>query len=114
MKKLLIITGIILFICIIITAASDSNKITAKNVYNVSQQTSSSKKESDGSDNEKYYIIKEYNKRVSVFENNAKFPIYMSEVYVNDLPEADLILLKKGIRVNDKKTLNRLLEDYCS
>lgn len=114
MKRLLIITGTILFICIIVTAAADSQKIKAGTPNDISDKTSTTITETSASENEKYYIIKEYNKRLSVFENDTKLPVYMSEVYISDLPYADRDLLKNGIRVDDKKTLNRLLEDYCS
>lgn len=63
---------------------------------------------------ESEFLIKEYNGNVAVFENGKSFPFKTTETMVKDLPVADRELLKKGISVESKEELSRILEDYCS
>ena len=60
------------------------------------------------------YLLKEYDKRIAVFERDKETPLYVSEVYVSELPKADRRLLQNGIPAQSKKELTRLIEDYCS
>lgn len=116
MKKLVTVTGCFLFMCIIITSvilpsmpktmAKDNIEADTQSV--VQSESETSKDESDG------YIISEYNGKIAVFKKSSSEPLYVSDVYVSSLPQADTEILKKGIEVNTKKQLNRLIEDYCS
>ena len=118
MKKLLIITGTILLLCIIITSQTNTAEIKADPLIteNISEQTShvASQDNQPENSNENFYILKEYNDYVAVFHGNEEKPLYVSKTLVKDLPKADKLLLKCGIRANDKKALTRLVEDYCS
>lgn len=118
MKKLIIITGIILFICIIITSQTNSPEIKADPLIteNINNETLTltSKDKSSYDNDESYYILKEYNNYVAVFHSNEDMPLYVSKTLVKDLPEADKLMLENGIRAKDKKILTRLIEDYCS
>lgn len=60
------------------------------------------------------YIIKEYNGKIAVYNENMDKPVKTTDSSVDALPEVDKALLKKGIRVEDKTELRKLLEDYCS
>lgn len=51
---------------------------------------------------------------VAVFYSDSGKPIRVTQRYVKALPEKDRAKLKKGIRVNDREQLRRLLEDLCS
>ena len=112
MKNLLAVTGIILFVCIIITSSYRSDNANA-----APEQTIPESQISQASDNEKNstgYFLSVYEKKVAAFEAGNDIPFYISDVYVNALPAADIKLLEKGIHVDDKKALKRLIEDYCS
>lgn len=117
MKHLLIITGSILLICIIITSIySPQNPEAVSEEKQPLQESSvvsevSTQKEQSAVKN---YKVAEYEKKVAVFENGKSEPIYISDVYVSNLPPADRELLKKGIYAEDEKALKRLIEDYCS
>ena len=60
------------------------------------------------------YLLKEFDKRVAAFASDQPEPLFVSEVYVSELPKADRLLLQDGIPVQSKTELTRLLEDYCS
>ena len=112
MKNLLAITGIILFICIIITSSYRSDNANA-----APEQPILESQISQVSDNKKAstdYFLSVYEKKVAAFETGKDVPFYISDVYINTLPAADIELLEKGIYVKDKKALKRLIEDYCS
>ncbi len=106
MKKLILIAGCAAFLWIIITGmtdVSDSKKTDVPQQSYVEEST----------DNV-YYQLKEYDKRVAAFSSESKLPIYVSSVYVSELPKEDRLLLKAGITAESKKKLERLIEDYCS
>lgn len=115
MKKLITVTGCFMFICIIITSVilPSVPKTMAKDMNvdteSVVQEESAVSEISDDS-----YIIKEYNGKVAIFKKSSENPLLISDVCVNNLPQTDRELLKKGIEVGTQKELNRLIEDYCS
>lgn len=109
MKKLIIILGCVAFVIILSGAEPDGNSkadaaapAVDEGVSQIDQAT------------ESLYMLKEYNKRLAVFENGKNEPVYISSVFVSELPKADRELMKNGIPAPDEKTLKRLLEDYCS
>lgn len=57
-----------------------------------------------------YYVLKEYNGKIGVYENESL--IYTLDIYVFTLPEVDKQLLKDGIIVSTKEKLYELIEDY--
>ena len=107
MKKLMAITGSILLICIVITAvyAPQGTAVPpAQEEMSQVSQTGTAEK----------YRLSVFERKVAAFENGKEYPIYIGDVYVNSLPEADRQALENGIAAADRKTLNRLIEDYCS
>ena len=60
------------------------------------------------------YTIKEYNGRIAIFKNDNSSPESIYDTYISVLPESDQNKLKNGITVNDKKELQKLIEDYTS
>lgn len=60
------------------------------------------------------YLIKEYKGNIAVFETDKKLPFRTTSISVNELPEVDRNLLKKGICVYSSEEMNAVLEDYCS
>ena len=57
-----------------------------------------------------YYVLKEYNGKIGVYENESL--IYTLDIYVFTLPEVDKQLLKDGIIVSTKEKLCELIEEY--
>lgn len=112
MKKLLAITGIILLTCIIISSTyrSDNAKAAPQQLTSDSQISQASDPPADAP----RYFLSVYDKKVAAFEAGKDIPFYISDVYINTLPTVDVEMLEKGIYVNDKKALKRLIEDYCS
>ena len=107
MKKLTILTGTILIICVIITAVYAPRPTALPPVQTEISQMSQEIPEEK-------YRLSVYEKKVAAFRNGKDYPIYISNVYVNSLPETDRQLLEQGISAPDRKSLNRLIEDYCS
>ncbi len=56
------------------------------------------------------YILKEYNGKIGIFENEAL--IYTLDTYIFTLPENDKKLLQDGISVSTQEELYELLEQY--
>ena len=56
------------------------------------------------------YMLKEYNGKIGVYENNAL--VYTIDTYVFTLPEIDKRLLNDGIKVFSKMELYELIEEY--
>lgn len=112
MKKLLIITGCIAVLAILINAHTQAHPLAeeAPSIILPSITTLPAEETSEASP----YLLKEFDKRVAVFARDENEPLFVSEVYVSELPKADRRLLKSGIPVGSKKELTRLLEDYCS
>lgn len=80
-------------------------------IKNHSNETSS---ESQSPNSSLSYVVKDFNGNIAVFENGQNSPFKITDVPINSLPYADREILKKGIAVNSKNELNRILEDYCS
>ncbi len=57
------------------------------------------------------YIVKDYCGKVAVFENNSKTPLVVYEIYTHLLPESDIEILRRGIKVNSQEQLQHCLED---
>lgn len=61
------------------------------------------------------YIMREKDGFVGVFlENDSNNPLYMTDIVVLSLPEADREMLKEGIRVDGAEALREMLEDFGS
>ena len=116
MKKLVTVTGCFLFMCIIITSVilPSLPKTMAKDNIDADTQSVAQDESENSEDEIDSYIISEYNGKIAVFKKLSAEPLFVSDVYVSSLPQADKELLKEGIEVRTKKELNRLIEDYCS
>ena len=58
----------------------------------------------------KTYMLKEYNGKIGVYENEAL--IYTLDTYVFTLPDVDKKLLRNGIVTTSKTELYELIEEY--
>ena len=113
MKKLVGITGCFLMLCnFIMYALLPSMPQTAATI----PQTESTPPlvSQDSTVSEEIYTLKAYNGRLAVFRGTSAVPYMETDVYIANLPPADVELLQDGIAVQSMSELNRLLEDYCS
>ena len=62
------------------------------------------------------YIARLDDDKISIFAvtNGRESFMYNLDVYIGDLPESDLNLLKKGVLLEDKEALAKFEEDYTS
>ncbi len=58
------------------------------------------------------YIISDYGGKVAVFEEDKQTPVVVYEIYTHLLPENDIELLRKGIKVSSLNQLQSRLEDF--
>ncbi len=62
---------------------------------------------------EKTYILTDYHGRIALFESNNQIPIKVFDVFTSTLPEKDIELITKGIKVNYNE-VPKTLEEYLS
>lgn len=112
MKKLVAITGVILFGCLFISSfsATQAGQNTAEQtiIYNENETD-----EQSGEQNQ-VYIIKAEDGRLTVYKKGESSPYLQTGTYVQALPKGDILRLEKGIEVTGKENLKKYLEDYCS
>ena len=61
------------------------------------------------------YVMLEKDGMVGVFlETDTKNPVYMTDIVVLSLPEADREMLQEGIRVSGEEAVRELVEDFGS
>lgn len=58
------------------------------------------------------YIMRETDGFIGLYEGDSEIPYQMLDVLVDELPESDRELLRRGIEVKSKEELNALIEDY--
>ncbi len=120
MKYILGFTGSFVILCLIITAAILPNMPDARAEEQARQQSEASFQaqseitSQDSKENEYEYILSESNGVIAAYRKGKSEPIYVSTVRVSDLPEADRIQLRCGIKAQTRHQLNKLIEEYCS
>lgn len=57
------------------------------------------------------YTIRDYGGKVAVFEAGSETPLVVYEIYTHLLPENDIELLRRGIKVATQEQLQTRLED---
>ncbi len=62
---------------------------------------------------EKIYILKDFNGRLALFENNSNIPLEVFDIFTSSLPQKDIERLNKGIETSYDE-LERVLEEYLS
>lgn len=102
MKKLILITGIILIGCVLISVLAATRTVTEP-VHAPAQN------QADAG-----YVIRDNGGKIAVFRAGESTPFMTTETYTKTLPRADSTRLQNGIAVTDKAELQRLLEDFCS
>lgn len=116
MKKMIAVTGCFVIFCLMINGLLIPS-LPSVNAENTPQttQTSSAKENSESSPQpDQFYMLKTYNGKIAVYSSDSDIPIEITGASVAKLPKSDQQALKEGIKVNTKKELNRLLEDFCS
>lgn len=104
MKKNVVILLFSLVFVILTTVHIRNTRQENKNEF----ESLSSQNESD------YYIIKEYQGKIAIFEDDITTPYAIYDTYTSVLPETDRQKLKEGILVKDKDELQKVIEDYTS
>lgn len=108
MKKLVLITGIILLACTVTSAVFASPTYAE----NQSPNTQSSQNPTDS--NQQIYIIKECNGKIAVYKKGDFAPFMTTDTMTANLPKSDVLNLKNGIEVTGDAQLQKALEDFCS
>ena len=57
------------------------------------------------------YTVRDYGGKVAVFENDSSTPMVVYEIYTHLLPENDIEMLRRGIKIATREQLQTCLED---
>lgn len=57
------------------------------------------------------YTLRDYGGKVAVFENDSSTPMVVYEIYTHLLPENDIEMLRRGIKIATREQLQTCLED---
>lgn len=60
------------------------------------------------------YVVGVYKEKIAIFTQGDSVPIEIFDVYVTTLPPKDQKTLRKGVYVQGKAELKRMIEDYTS
>lgn len=105
MKKLVLITGIILMVCLFTSVYATPAATVGTNA--------SVTEENKGSENE-VFVLKSENNYIVVYKFGENTPYMTTDTLVSTLPKGDIMLLEKGIEVKGEENLKKSLEDFCS
>ena len=105
MKKLVLITGIILMVCLF-------TSVYAAPAATVGTQVSVTDENKDN-ENE-VLVLKSENNYIVVYKFGENTPYMTTDTLVSTLPKGDIMLLEKGIEVKGEENLKKSLEDFCS
>lgn len=105
MKKLVLITGIILMVCLF-------TSVYAAPAATVGTQVSVTDENKDN-ENE-VFVLKSENNYIVVYKFGENTPCMTTDTLVSTLPKGDIMLLEKGIEVKGEENLKKSLEDFCS
>ncbi len=108
MKRLVLITGIILAVCLFagVYAAPSGAVQTPETLVQTSQL--------EQTGGVQIYILKAENGRLAVYKKGEDKPYIQTQTNINNLPQGDILRLEKGIEVSGEDNLRKSLEDYCS
>ncbi len=107
--------GVAISVVLIFDGSSDSHASTPKTIEAQKDENSAEIINEVSSSIESYrYVLKEYEGKLAVFEYGSETPYEITEIFIHNLPDYDIILLSEGINVTDNKQLESLLEDYTS
>lgn len=112
MKKLILITGIsvyVLFAVSMLIKSAEPKPSYERIVYETKAPEIVT--ETEKSD---LYLLKSVDGKIAVEEISSGKIIKKTDTLVSILPEKDKDMLKKGIRVKSERELVTLLEDFCS
>ena len=109
MKKLVLITGMILISCVLTGSLSAPPPDTAEEI-----SSSSAAQESETHIIREGYVVRDYHGKIAVFKNGKTSPVRVTSTRTDSLPKSDAKKLLEGVDAPDKQALNRILEDYCS
>lgn len=105
MKKLVLITGIILMVCLF-TSVYASPAATVETGAGISEEEKENENE--------VFVLKSENNRIVVYRFGEEKPYMTTDTLVSTLPKGDIMLLEKGIEVKGEENLRKSLEDFCS
>ena len=102
MKKLILITGVILILyLVVVTSVTPAATTPSDRVISTEENNT-----------ENGYIIGISEGRVAVFREGDL--VIRTDTQLSDLPKSDRVKLEEGIKIDSLKELKERLQDYCS
>ena len=111
MKKLVLITGIIIYTLFSVSAVF---ALSTENGTAPVEQPTKVKTVENVTKKQDKFVVKSHKGKISAFDCNTGEMIVESDALVSNLPREDAEKLEQGIYANSKDELRRILEDYCS
>ncbi len=102
MKKLIGITGAILLVYVILSAA----------LVPSAQSPVAASKNIEPGDSSAPFTARAENDRIVIYEGEVL--LMKTDIRVSQLPKTDRIRLREGIELFSEKELKQFIEDYCS
>ncbi len=112
MKRLIIITGIVIY-SLFAAAMLINTEIQRKPYERTAVETYPLETVTESVSGD-IYILKSIDGKIAVKETSTGKIIKKTDTLVSILPEKDREMLKKGIKVKSDEELRLLLEDFCS
>ncbi|MCH5304288.1 MAG: hypothetical protein J1E41_05440 [Ruminococcus sp.] len=112
MKKLILITGILVYTFFAVAMIADAGK-GEKSSEQVQFETFSTEVVTEIEPQE-LYVVKSDEGRIAVLDAKTGEIIKKTDTIVSILPEEDRRMLNEGIKVESDEKLRLLLEDFCS
>ncbi len=81
-------------------------------IFSITVSAASKDDRKEVSSFEKLYILKDFEGRPAVFENGNTNPLYILDIFTDQLPERDRERLKAGITAKTLEEIRSLAEDY--
>ena len=104
MKQLVLITGVILIACVLISSFAPLTPASAA----PAATSATAPAEEQG------FLVGDFGGKVAVYGGSAAEPLLVTDTVTDSLPQADAKRIRGGIRVAGRRELERLLEDLCS
>lgn len=107
LKKLVCITGVLLFGCLFLSAFAGS-PMQAQTTMPVAWTEPSLTEKAE------IFILKSEKNHLVVYKKGESSPYISTDTLVSALPQSDIMQLEKGIEINGREQLRKAMEDYCS
>jgi hypothetical protein len=81
-------------------------------IFSVTANANSKSAVTKAADSEYLYILKDFNGKPAVFKSDNSNPVFILDIYTNELPEKDQTKIINGIKSNSLEEIISIAENY--